>query len=61
MPPIMTPTASAMIGSRKKSRSVSVARIMAIFRMTGERAGAAKCLSEFRIPMQSATREIKKI
>ncbi len=31
------------------------------FRMTGERAGVAKCLSEFRIPMHRATSEMKKM
>ena len=35
--------------------------IIEILSKTGARAGAAKCFKEFRIPMQRATREIKKI
>jgi len=58
---MMTPTASAVIGSGKKERSVSAATIMEMFRTTGERAGAAKCRRELRIPMQRATREMKKM
>ncbi|OPY91963.1 MAG: hypothetical protein A4E73_01619 [Syntrophaceae bacterium PtaU1.Bin231] len=41
-PPAMTPTASAVMGSRKKSRSESAAMIMQRFRTTGDSAGAAK-------------------
>jgi len=60
-PPTITPTAREKTGSEKKSRSRRAARIMEMFKTTGDRAGAAKWRRELRIPMQRATREIKKI
>ncbi len=61
MPPKSTPVARATIGISKNPRSRSAERIMDKFKKTVEMAGVKKWRRVLRIPIQSATRLMKKM
>ena len=55
-PPATTPIATPMIGSSRYGASQAAPTMMKIFRKSGEKAGAAKARTEFRMPMANAAK-----
>ena len=56
---MITPIASETMGISKLLGSNTAKRIIKQLNSTGENEGAKKCFKEFKIPIDSAVREIK--